>query len=249
MKNGQQQLNQVIAIESGVKNRTHTIMSEIYKALQHPGIFDGFYKKYTPAEEGGEVLPPESKLVQLSARQVIEKVTPALTELFDLTAAKDYANCAARGDVVVDGTPLVKDAPVTYLLFLEKQLTDLHTLIGKLPTLDPAEKWDLDLNSQLHRTASTLTGRTKKTQRPIVLYPATPEHPAQTQLITEDVTVGHYEQVKISGAIQAPVQAAILVRIEKLQHAVKFAREAANTQPAPAQAYGKTVLDWLFSGQ
>ena len=246
MKNGHQTLSQVISVESGVKNRAHTTMSEVYKALQHPGIFDGFHKKYRATEEGGESLPPEQKLVQLSARQVVTKVIPALGELFDLTATKDYANCEARADVMLDGTRLVENAPVTYLLFLEKQLTDLHTLVGKLPVLDPAESWDLDPNTQLHKTGATLTARTKKTQRPIVLYPATTEHPAQTQLITEDVTVGHYEMVKVSGAIQAPVQAAILGRIEKLQKAVKFARETANAQIAPHKEVSKVVLDWLF---
>ena len=30
---------------------------------------------------------------------------------------------------------------MTYLLFLEKQLTDLHTFVKKLPVLDAAESW------------------------------------------------------------------------------------------------------------
>lgn len=41
----------------------------------------------------------------------------------------------------------------------------------------------------------------QKTQRPIVLYDATDNHPAQAQLITEDVLAGLQEKVDISGAI------------------------------------------------
>jgi hypothetical protein len=39
-----------------------------------------------------------------------------------------------------------------------------------------------------------------------VLYDATEHHPAQTQLISEDVIVGWWETVKHSGAIPRPRQ-------------------------------------------
>jgi len=38
----------------------------------------------------------------------------------------------------------VGHVPATYLLFLEKQLTDLHTLVSKLPVLDASETWVFD---------------------------------------------------------------------------------------------------------
>lgn len=65
-------------------------------------------------------------------------------------------------------------------------------------------------------------------QKPIVLYAATPEHPAQTQLITEDVLAGYWSTVKQSGAMPATEKLALLERIDKLLRAVKDAREAAN---------------------
>jgi hypothetical protein len=119
---------------------------------------------------------------------------------------------------------------VSFLLFLEKQLTDIRTFVGNLPVLDPAESWSEDKNSGLYRTEPTSTHRTKKVQKPIVLYPATPEHPAQTQIITEDVIVGFWSQVKQSGAIPRPQKLIILDRVERLLKAVKEAREAANIQ-------------------
>lgn len=41
--------------------------------------------------------------------------------MFDVVATQDFANCQAKADVMVEGRVLIKDAPVTHLLFLEKQ--------------------------------------------------------------------------------------------------------------------------------
>lgn len=240
-------LNQVVAVESGVKTRANAQLSELYKVVQHPALFEGFTKQYRPLHEDGERFPNESKNVQVTVRNVVNGVAACLTDLFDVTAQKDFANTQARADVVVDGTTLLRDVPVPYLLFLEKQLTDLHTLVSKLPTLDPAETWSEDQNSGLYRTEPTQTVRTKKVQKALVLHPGTEKHPPQTQLITEDMTVGHWDQTKFSGAMPSPTRSALVSRIERLQRAVKFAREAANGTEAPAQNVGAVVLGWLFS--
>lgn len=240
-------LNQVVAIESGVKTRVNAQVSELYKSVQHPALFEGFSKQYRPLAEDGEQFPAENKTVQLTSDGVLRQAAKALTELFDVTAQKDFANTQAKADVAVDGKVLVSGAPVPYLLFLEKQLTDLHTLVSKTPVLDPAETWTEDKNSGLQRTNPTQTVRTKKVQRGLVLHPGTDKHPPQTQLITEDVTVGHWDQTKFSGAMAAPEHAKLLGRIEKLQRAVKFAREEATAATAaPAQNVGETVFGWIF---
>jgi hypothetical protein len=152
----------------------------------------------------------------------------------------------ARADVVVDGRVLVKDAPATFLLFLEKQLSDLSTFVGKMAELDPAEDWSPDPSTGLYKTAPTQIHRTKKVQRALVLYPATEEHPAQTQLITEDVVSGYWTTVKMSGALPQPKKRELLQRIEKLSNAVKTAREQANAVDAPEKKLGQEVLSYLF---
>ena len=95
-------------------------------------------------------------------------------------------------------------------------------------TLDPAEEWTWDAAATLWKTSPQETIKTKKVKKAIVLYPATPEHPAQTQLIDEDVVVGTWMQVKQSGAIKDDVRRALVRRCEVLQRAVKQARERAN---------------------
>ncbi len=240
-------LNQIVAIESGVKTRVNAYVTQLYKTLQHPQLFEGFSKTYRPIGEDGEQFPPEQKVVQHTAMGLLTQAASAMSELFDVTFAKDVGNTQARASVVVDGKVLLPDVPVPYLLFLEKQLTDVHTMVAKMPVLDPAESWSTDENTGLFRTNPTATVKTKKVQRALVLYPHSAEHPAQTQLITEDVTVGNWQQTKFSGAITGPAQQRLLQRIEILQKAVKFAREEANAASVPMQPVGERVFSWLFA--
>jgi hypothetical protein len=223
-------LNQVIAVEKGVKSRAFSAISDLNKIAKKPDLFYGFSKVYIPKNEEDELLPGERKLVQFNVPDVLDNAATALSELIDITARKDYTNCSAFADVVIDGKVIVSQAPVTFLLFLEKQLTDFHTLACNIPVLDDADEWSYDENASLYRTAPAQTYRTKKTQKPLVLFPATDKHPAQCQIITEDVVVGSYNTTKQSGAIPKQDKADIIERTEKLLMAVKQAREAANMQ-------------------
>jgi hypothetical protein len=63
---------------------------------------------------------------------------------------------------VLDGKVVLKDAPVPFLLFLEKNLLDLQTVVGKVPTLDKAEEWHFDAARGYHVTEPTLKTSTKK---------------------------------------------------------------------------------------
>lgn len=240
-------LNQVIAIEKSVKSKAYAEVTELHKTCQKPDLFNGFTKTYERINDDSESLPPETKKVQFEVSGVITQVAVALTDLFDVTAQKDYANCTARATVTVGTEEIVKDAPVTFLLFLEKQLNDVRTFIEKLPVLDDTDDWKLDENSGFFKTDATKTHRTKKAQKPIVLYEATKEHPAQTQIITEDILVGYWNQVKVSGALPKPQQHVFLQRVDQLQKAVKVAREAANDTVVVEQPVGVKVFKFLFS--
>jgi hypothetical protein len=239
-------LNQILAIEKGIKTRVYAEFTELHQATQKAPLMNGFHKSYQPRDEDGETYPSEAQKVQHNASEVLERVAKSLAELFDITATKDWTNCNARADVVVDGQALLKDVPATYLLFLEKQLSDLHTFVGKMTELDPGSDWSVDPGTGLYKTDTTLTQRTRKVQRPITLYEATKEHPAQTQLITEDVIAGTWMTIKYSGAMPAPRKKQLLARIEKLSNAVKFAREQANAAEATDKKLGKEVFDFLF---
>lgn len=241
-----QRLNQVLAVERSAKSKAHSDLTRLHKATLKPQLFSGFSKVYSPLDDDGEKFPAESQRVQINAKDTIKDVQRILSDLFDLTATKDRANQGAKADVVVDGDTILSDIPATTLLFLEKQLTDLNTFIQKLPTLDTSKEWAFDGQASLWKTPATQTTKSKKIHKPIVLHPATPEHPAQTQLVLEDQLVGNWTSIGHSGALPGPEKTQILERIGKLQRSVKAAREVANLQDAPQRDISGKVFEYLF---
>lgn len=239
-------LNQILAVEKGVKSDTQRKITDAYHTIQKVALLSGISRTYQPVDDEGEKLPPESTRVQVKADDLLREVGKTLTRLFDVTATKDWTNTVARADVVVDGTALLKGAPVTYLLFLEKQLTDIHTMISKLPVLDPSETWTLDPSADVWRTEPVKTTRTKKVLRNHVKAEATEKHPAQVDVYTEDIVVGYWTKVAFSGALPAAQVRELVERVTRLQDAVKFSREAANITDVTDQHVGDAIFGYLF---
>ena len=99
-------LNQIIAVEKGIKSRSHQELSDAHHALQKPQLLSGISRTYQPRDEEGEKFPPESTRVQMRAEEMLKKTQEILTRLFDVTATKDLTNCRARADVGGGGTVL-----------------------------------------------------------------------------------------------------------------------------------------------
>lgn len=241
-------LNQVVALEKGVKTQVQRAITDIYHQLQKGHLFDGLTRKYEPRDEEGEHLPDEGTPVQLRAETLLDDAGRELTRLFDLAATKDEANTHARADVVVDGEVLLNALPIPTLLFLEKQLTDLHALISKIPTHDPSQRWELDESSALWRAEPVKTTRSKKVLRNHVKYEATDKHPAQVEVFSEDIVVGDWTRTDFTGRVPAARQRELLDRVRKLQEAVKVAREEANGTVVTDVHIGKKVFDYLLAG-
>ncbi|ONI79315.1 hypothetical protein ALI144C_26195 [Actinosynnema sp. ALI-1.44] len=240
-------LNQIVAVEKGIKTRSFQELTDAHHALQKSSLLSGISRTYRPKDEEGEQLPPESTKVQVKAEETIRATAEILTRLFDVTATKDWANCTATADVKVDGETLLEAVPVSYLLFLEKQLVDMLTFIRKLPVLDAAESWEYDASADCWATEPVQTVRTKKIPRNHVKAEATEKHPAQVEVYYEDVTVGYWKTVKFSGAMPAKRINELVERVEKLQQAVKFAREEANNAEITQRKVGTKVFGYLFA--
>jgi hypothetical protein len=239
-------LNQIIAIEKGIKSRSFQELTEAHHALQRQAQLSGISRTYRPKDEEGEQFPPESTKVQIKAEEIIRQTVDILTKLFDITATKDWTNCKAKADVVVDGQTLLSQVPATYLLFLEKQLVDLHTFVRKLPVLDSAESWSFDPSADAWATEPVQTVKTKKIPRNHVKAEATEKHPAQVEVYYEDVVVGNWRTIKFSGSLPAQRINELLSRVERLQQAVKFAREEANNIEAEEVKIGEKLFQYIF---
>jgi len=241
------QLNQLVAIEKGVKAKAARTLTDAYHIIQRVGPLSGISRVYTPKDDEGDRLPAESTLVQVKVSDVLASVQLDLARLFDVTASKDTTNGTATADVKVAGQTLATGLTVPTLLFLEKQLVDLRTFVGKLPTLDPSEKWSVDDNTGAYATDVTQTVRTKKVPRNWVKAPATDKHPAQVEIFHEDVIVGTWTTTKFSGALPAERVRELNGRVDALIEAVKFAREEANQATVTDAEIGERILGFVFA--
>lgn len=240
-------LNQIIAIETGAKTRTAEALTAAHHSLLKNEQFHGVTRVYRPRDEEGEALPGEEKLITHDAPTILRELSTKLVDLFDVSLVRDQANCSAFADVEVDGTTIAKQVPVTYLLFLEKKLVDLHTLVKKLPVLPLGESWTRNQSLGVYESKPTETTRTKKITRPLIMVEATDKHPAQVKEISEDIVAGYWTTTKYSSAFSQADVNAMLARVEKLQRAVKFAREQANSSVVPNAKIGAAVVDFVFA--
>lgn len=239
-------LTQILAIEKNTKNRCETEFTKIFQEVQKADLANGFSKTYRPRDADGEMFPAEGKKVQVRAEERIKRLKSVLTELFDVTATKDATNCNAKADVVVDGVTILKQVPATHLLFIEKKLVDLLSFVKKLPALDQADEWHEDPALGLWATTPAESFKGKKVTTFDIVVPATKEHPAQVKEISKDIIIGTWTTTKFSGALDARRIEELTERVEKLQKAVKFAREEANTVQTTELKTGEAVLGYIF---
>lgn len=239
-------LTQVLAVEQGLKVRVQQAVNSIHHDTQKADLLNGFDRRYTPFEEGGLAHPPENKGVTVIVEDQLARLRTHLVELFDVTATKDWANCSARANIVVDGKTVLADVPATFLLFLEKRLSEQLKLVSEIKTLDAGKKWERDVGSGLYRADGEAKIRTEKKNKPIVLHPPTDKHPAQTQLVVEDVAVGSWNTTYFSGSISHERKIALQTRVQKLHDAVKSALALANSMDIEQQHVGDKLMKFLF---
>lgn len=237
-------LCQIVALSSGKKSASESKMKTAYQTFQKKHLFDGLERNYRPRVEDGEILPSESTKINAKVKSTIESVKTAWTNMFDVVLTQDTGNQVAKANVVVDGEVILENVPITTLIFLEKQLVDIMTMISEIPTVSTTETWDK--NEDIFISKIITTNRTKKVQKPIVLYHATDKHPAQTQLISEDETVGYWDTKKISGAITETEKNTYLNNAQAIKDAVIKAREQANSIEVVDLNEGHKVFNYIF---
>ena len=159
----------------------------------------------------------------------------------------EWSNLTAAADVVVNGNVLMDQAPVTFLLLLEKRLVEYRNLIETFPVLDEAQDWNKDPNSDLFRTEKLSSHKTRKVEEDVIIVPATENHPAQWRTRSTDIVVGYWDTVRLSGAMPVPQKKALLERINTLIRAVKMARAEANAGDAVEKQVGDAIFGYLFS--
>ncbi len=236
-------LNQIIAVVQGKKSRAQQELTAAHRGWNLDAI-TGISKTYQPKDEDGDRLPPESKMISLNVCDSIDEIKGRLVSLWDAVATQETGNTTAKAAVASTNGGV--ELPVTVLLFLEKQLVDLHTFAAGLPVLPPDRAWRFDDNRNCYVTDPLGSIRTQKMPTVITKAEPTKEHPAQTDLYMKDVNVGTWTTTHMSSAIPSKVKAEVLTRIEELQDAVKSARESANSAEVEQVRIGEAILSHVF---
>jgi hypothetical protein len=239
-------LSQIIAIEKDNKTRAEQVAFAAYKLLEKPEPLAGISRAYTPRDAEGEQLPTQTTRVQTTVAETLRDISVFTGRYLDLVGTKERTDQDARADVVVDGEVFIPDAPVTFLLALERQLNEEMVQAKKLPTLSPEFEWAPYDGNGTYVTTPITTVRSKKVPRNHVKAPATDKHPAQVEVYFEDTAVGDWVTKHFSGALPASVKQQIINRITKLLEAVKQAREEANTTTVTDYKYGNKVFGYIY---
>lgn len=241
-------LSQVLALHAGAKNRYDTLVKEFNKAAQKGALFNGVRKTFRPIEDGGIKFPDERQEVQMTVEDKLSEITDSLVEILDITAVRDYGNCEAKADVIVGEQTILTDVPSTYLLWLNKKLEDMGTLIGNLPSLDPAENW-IGKQGNISKAKEVETVRMSKEQTIVQAAPPTEAHKEQYEVLTKDIPIGHWTTTRLSGAMEAGRKQKIARRVRQLHDAVKVALQEANSSRVIDQNIGSKVSNFLFGSE
>lgn len=242
-------LHQILAVDRDVRKNSDRRITDGYQLLQKPALLSGIARTYRPKDVEGDQFPAESTRVQVRTQTVVVDSTAEFERLWDVVATKDWGNTKAVADVMLeDGTVLISGAPATYLLWLEKQLNDIATIVGKLPVLDPTEEWLFSSEQDCYVTPPVENHKTKKIPRVLVKAPATDKHQADTEVWHEDVVVGYWTTIKSSGALPATRVREMLDRVNAVREAVKVARAKANETEVEQQKIARKPLQYIFEG-
>ena len=249
-------LHQLLAVEKDSKNKMAKIIEECSKTFNQRGaLFMETSKTYAPISAEDNDRPDETFEPMQST--VIDKLTyveDSIKQTIDILIQKERANSQAKADIEIENsdgtkTKLITDVPVTALVQLENVLEDVRNRVyNEIPTLDPAKVWNKDGTKQNVWVANPVQlRRTRKVQEPLLMHPATKEHPAQTQLITTDKLAGIWTTSVKSGALSPKQKSQLLNALEKLIAGIKIARSKANDIEVEAVQIGKTIFNFINS--
>jgi hypothetical protein len=239
-------LSQLLGVEQKTRTRVHRDITALHRLAGQADSFNGFLRAYTPVDDDGDRLAPEAKRVQYKVDDILSEFRRLSTERMDTVATKEWGNTRAKADVVVDGQTVLADVPVGYLLFLEKQLDELHVFLRGLPILDSNESWELNRGDGLFHSEPAHTQKMRKVPRSHVLVAATEHHPAQAETYHEDVMIGEWTRVLRSGAVPQVRVDDLCRRVIKLRDGVIEARHAANTIDVDEKKVGSAVFEFVF---
>lgn len=248
------QLHELLAVETDVKGKCQKILDETLNTFSSKKEhFQGSIKKYEPFTADDKDRPEnEIKPIVTTVMEKLKYALPSFSRCLDVILQKESTSCIAKADLIVEDSSgavvtMAKDIPVIVLVQFENQLVKLRNVFDAIPTADPSYKWTKDdQNANTYIATPPERVRTKKVAKPILLHEATPQHPAQVQLINDDIPVGKWMHELSTGAMMPIEKSAILGRLDTLIESVKKARAKANQTTVVNAKIGKEIEKYLL---
>lgn len=251
-------LHEILAVEKGLQTVAKQTNQETIKTFNAKDAhFVGTVREIRHFDETDSKLNTDEfkDMVDTVFGKLVYNAGPNI-KAWDAYFQKEATNQKAAADIVIDdgGAPVVLGAgvPATVLLGLETKLAELKAVYDAIPTLAPGPTWVVDTNRRatgVYRSEhADVTFRTRKTVKPIIMAPATQQHPAQVQAIQEDLPVATITTQHWSGMITTAQKSELLGRIDRLLRAVKQARQRANATEAVKGAIGKVLFNFIHDG-
>jgi len=250
-------LHEILAVESNLENQANKTRQDILATFDKKRhLFEEKRVVFTPSAEGEQPVTEAQSDIQSSVGKELDWLTGHLQKALDASFQVAVANTQAMAPVLLEdaSTPagnavLIENVPATALLELEKRMTEVRELVAAIPTLDPAKGFTLDPNREpgTFKAREVRKTRTKKIQRPLVLYAATTEHPAQVQLVSEDVPIGTVQEQEWSSLVTPARKAEMLARADALIRSIRRARSVANEVAVDTnRKIGAKLLNYIF---
>lgn len=243
-------LHELLAVESSLEGQAAKCRSDLINTFEKKRhLFEEKTVIFAPLAEGEKEVVESQLDIQSTVPKELDWLSGHIIKALDISFQVAEANTKARADVVLeDDTILLKNLPATALLELEKRVGEIRDLVNAIPTLDPAKSFAPDPNrNNIYKAREITKNRTKKTQKVIIKYEATKEHPAQTELVSEDAVVGKIREIEWSGLITPGQKANLLNRVDILSRAVRRARSRANeVEVDNNQKIGAVLIGYLF---
>lgn len=244
-------LHELLAAEPDLRAAAQREMSRV-KNLFGGGVerFRGMSRKYEPLAEDGVQLPGEFTNLATNVDGELLLMGNAFAKWLDIVIQKETTNTSAeaRAEVRVGEKVIFESLPATAILALEKHVAELRKVYAAIPTNDPTVEWTFDDGKGCFQSAPEVRMREEKEIRPMVLYEATPEHPAQVDTFSTSKPVGKWTTVTYSGKLSVTDRRERLERLDALLVALKEARMRANCAEAYGDPVGDKILDFINRG-
>lgn len=229
-------LHEVLAVEGARRGAYDKVLKETQHVFKdRADLFTGAERRYEPfaEEDKNEAGVLERHAMTTTVRQRLDYLKGFMVEYLDTVYQKEMTNQLAAGDIMWEGQVLVAGVPVPYLLHLESALGRLRDTLNHLPTHQQGAKWVDDADHSLAPNVvriehPEMTFKTKKIIKPFEISPATKEHKAQVEKLTEDIPVGRFFKDIWSGMLTPADKSDLLGRLDSLIESVRTARMRAN---------------------